>query len=65
MEKELKVCMDQEDIYIKTDRIRLLQCIKNLLSNAIKFSEKESIKITTKNHRKQSAYISYRYQVLE
>lgn len=47
-EKRLVVSIEMEDIYMKTDRTRLLQCILNLVGNAAKYTEKGSIKIKAK-----------------
>ncbi|MCX9013877.1 MAG: PAS domain S-box protein [Candidatus Methanoperedens sp.] len=46
--KGLELSVEVEDIPMKTERRRLLQCITNLLGNAVKFTEKGSIKITAR-----------------
>jgi PAS domain S-box-containing protein len=46
--KGLDLSVEVEDIPMKTERRRLLQCITNLLGNAVKFTEKGSIKITAR-----------------
>jgi len=47
-EKGLEVSIEVENIYMKTDRMRLLQCIMNLIGNSVKYTEKGSIKISAK-----------------
>lgn len=48
LEKGLTMSVEVEDIHLKTDKKRVLQCITNLLSNAVKFSEIGNIKITAR-----------------
>ncbi|MCX9083607.1 MAG: PAS domain-containing protein [Candidatus Methanoperedens sp.] len=47
-EKKLELKAGVGDIRMKSDRMRILQCIVNLLSNAIKYTEKGSVEITAK-----------------
>jgi signal transduction histidine kinase len=41
--------VEAADLYLNTDRKRLLQCLMNLLSNAVKFTEKGEIKVGAKS----------------
>jgi PAS domain S-box-containing protein len=56
-EKGLKISVEVEDITMKTDRLRLLQCVINLISNAVKYTEKGSIKLIAKT-KENIVYIS-------
>ncbi len=47
-EKGLEMSVEMEDIFMKSDRTRLLQCIMNLIGNSVKYTEKGSIKISAK-----------------
>jgi len=47
-EKKLDLKVNVQDIVMRSDRTRLLQCIMNLISNAIKYTENGSVEITTK-----------------
>jgi len=47
-EKKLRLKVDVGDIIMKSDRLRMLQCLINLLSNAVKYTEKGSIEITAR-----------------
>lgn len=48
-EKGLEMIIEVKNIYMKTDRMRLLQCIMNLIGNSVKYTEKGNIKISAKN----------------
>jgi len=47
-EKGLEMSVEMEDISMRSDRTRLLQCIMNLIGNSVKYTEKGSIKINAK-----------------
>jgi len=47
-EKKLDLKVNVQNIVMKSDRTRLLQCIANLLSNAIKYTENGRVEITGK-----------------
>jgi signal transduction histidine kinase len=47
-EKKVDLKINVQNIVMRSDRTRLLQCIMNLLSNAIKYTEKGSVEITAK-----------------
>lgn len=47
-EKGLDVSVEVENIHMKTDRMRLLQCILNFVGNAVKYTENGSIKVCAK-----------------
>jgi PAS domain S-box-containing protein len=47
-EKGLLVSVEVEKVTLKTDKMRLIQCIYNLIGNAVKYTEKGSIKIIAK-----------------
>jgi PAS domain S-box-containing protein len=47
-EKGLDISVEMEDISMRSDRTRLLQCIMNLIENSVKYTEKGSIKINAK-----------------
>jgi PAS domain S-box-containing protein len=56
-ERRLKISQDVEDITMKTDRLRLLQCVLNLIINAVKYTEKGTIKIIVKT-KENRVYIT-------
>ncbi len=47
-EKELDVSVEVEKIQMRTDRMRLFQCLLNLIGNSVKYTEKGSIKVIAK-----------------
>ncbi|HEX7575763.1 MAG TPA: PAS domain S-box protein [Candidatus Methanoperedens sp.] len=47
-EKGLDISIEMEEISMRSDRTRLLQCIMNLVGNSVKYTEKGSIKISAK-----------------
>ncbi|MCZ7403043.1 MAG: PAS domain S-box protein [Candidatus Methanoperedens sp.] len=47
-EKGLDISVEMEDISIRSDRRRLLQCMMNLIGNSVKYTESGSIKISAK-----------------
>ncbi|HEX21589.1 MAG TPA: PAS domain S-box protein, partial [Actinobacteria bacterium] len=47
-EKSLKLTENIEDITMRTDRQRLIQCLVNLISNAVKFTESGEVSLAAK-----------------
>jgi signal transduction histidine kinase len=47
-EKRLNVRVEVENIPMRTDRMRLFQCLLNIIGNAVKYTENGSIKVSAK-----------------
>jgi PAS domain S-box-containing protein len=56
-EKGLEMSVEVENIPMKTDRMRLYQCILNIIGNAVKYTENGSIKVSA-NQQENNVVIS-------